>query len=74
MNHDKYSSLRFMYVDNEFRGMGINKMITDHLIKWSKDQNINHAILHVYVENSKAIKAYEKAGFKKSRIEMNMEF
>ena len=72
--HNRYSSLRFMYVDSQFRGLGVNKSITDYLTSWSKGRNINHAILHVYSENSKAIKAYEKAGFKQSRIEMCLEF
>ncbi|WP_448550069.1 GNAT family N-acetyltransferase [Thalassotalea fusca] len=72
LKHAKHGYLGFMYVEPEFRGQGINKKILDKLIDWAKERNIRDFYLDVYAENSAAIKAYEKAGFKSSLIEMQL--
>lgn len=70
--HDYHSYLGFMYVDGNYRGQGVNKLILDSLKQWSKDNDITYFSLDVYAENKAAIKAYEKVGFKNSLIEMTM--
>lgn len=70
--HDRYGSLRFMYVDPSYRGKGLNRLVIDYLTDWCKSRGLDHVILHVYTENESAIKAYEKLGLKKSMIEMTM--
>lgn len=62
----KYSSFRFMYVKEEYRNKGLNKMILNGLIEWSDSKNIKEIKLNVYDENIPALKAYLKAGFKKN--------
>ncbi len=52
-----------MYVKPEYRGKGINKLILEELINWSKDRGISEIRLEVYYDNEPAVKAYEKAGF-----------
>lgn len=72
LKHNKHSYLGFMYVDPEFRGLGVNKLIMDDLIKWSKEQGILDFYLDVYDGNDAAIRAYEKVGFSKSLVEMKI--
>ena len=72
LQHSKHSYLGFMYVEPEFRGLGINKLIMENLMTWSKEQGILDFYLDVYDENSAAIRAYEKVGFSKSLVEMKI--
>lgn len=69
---DKYSSFRFMFVKEAHRNKGLNKMILDGLIEWSDSKNIKEIKLHVYDENTPAVNAYLKAGFKKIMVEMHL--
>jgi GNAT superfamily N-acetyltransferase len=70
--HDKHAYLGFMYVEPGVRGQGINKMIIESLISWSKDKGVNDFYLQVYVGNQAAIRAYEKVGFTAELIEMKL--
>lgn len=59
----RYAYLGFMYVDPEYRGRGINRLILDDLIAWAKGKEISEVRLDVYSENKSAVRAYEKTGF-----------
>lgn len=72
LKHNKHSYLGFMYVDQEYRGLGINKLIMESLINWSKKQGVLDFYLDVYDGNDAAIRAYEKVGFSKSLVEMKI--
>jgi len=72
LNHSVHSYLGFMYVEPEYRGLGINKMIIDELIIWTKSQGILDVYLDVYEDNKAAVRAYEKVGFSKSLVEMKL--
>lgn len=63
--HEVFGYLGFMFVSPEFRGKGINGLLLDELKKWILSQGITEVRLQVYSENDAAVKAYEKAGFKK---------
>ncbi len=71
--HDVHSYLGFMYVNPQYRGLGINGRIIDRLIQWSNSQGISDCYLDVYEQNEAAVRAYEKAGFIKSMMEMKLE-
>ncbi|SNQ44173.1 GNAT family N-acetyltransferase [Cellulophaga lytica] len=73
LKHNNYAYLGFMYIDPKYRGKGINKNIIDFLFKWIKEQNTTEVRLDVYSENTAALRAYEKAGFKKHLVNMRME-
>ena len=60
----------FIYVKEEYRGRGINKLIFEAIFNWFRTKNIIEVKLTVYEENPSAIRAYEKLGFKKNLIEM----
>lgn len=70
--HDKHAYLGFMYVEPEFRGQGINRMIIESLISWGRGQGVNDFYLDVYTENGAAIRAYEKVGFTPVMVEMKL--
>jgi len=72
LNHAKHSYLGFMYVESKYRGLGINKLIMENLIDWSKERDVFDLYLDVYDGNEAAIRAYEKVGFEKSLIEMKI--
>lgn len=59
-----------MYVVPEHRGKGVNKGIIDALESWSASRGVAQMVLEVYLENTAAIRAYEKAGYATSLIEM----
>ena len=72
LDHQYYGYLGFMYTKSEYRGKGINKMIVDFLVDWCKTSGLNEVRLTVYEDNLPAVKAYEKAGFKKHLCEMRI--
>lgn len=72
LDHEFYSYLGFMYTRPECRGKGVNKLVVEKLRQWSVSKGLNEIRLTVYDENTAAIKAYEKVGFKKHIIEMRL--
>lgn len=68
----QYAYLGFMYVDPAHRGKGVNKLIVGGLKAWASSQGIVEIRLDVYDENGAAVKAYEKAGFRKLLVEMRL--
>ena len=68
-----YAYLGFMFVKPAFRESGINKKILTGLINWARSKNLNEVRLQVYQENTAAINAYLKSGFKPNLLEMRLE-
>ncbi|TAI46787.1 GNAT family N-acetyltransferase [Flagellimonas allohymeniacidonis] len=73
LDHEYYAYLGFMYTHPDFRGMGVNAMIVEELKNWSEKKGLTEIRLTVYDDNTPAIKAYEKVGFKKHIIEMRLD-
>jgi len=73
LKHAKQGYLGFMFVPEEHRGKGLNKLILKALMQWCKARGIFEIRLDVYEDNPPAIKAYEKAGFKKHLINMRLD-
>ena len=73
LKHNKQGYLGFMFVPEEHRGQGFNKLIMNALLKWCKSKEVHEIRLDVYDENPSAIRAYEKAGFKKHMITMRRD-
>ena len=70
--HDQHAYLGFMYVERDARGQGVNKMLIESLISWSKEKGVYDFYLDVYTENQAAIRAYEKVGFTPLMVEMKL--
>lgn len=73
LKHTEQGYLGFMYVSENHRGKQLNKLVIDALLTWCKNKNVFEIRLDVYQDNLPAIKAYEKAGFKKHMINMRLD-
>jgi len=73
LDHEEYAYLGFMYTVPEYRGRGVNQKIVDRLKQWAISKGLREIRLTVYSDNVPAIKAYEKAGFKKHLINMRLD-
>ncbi|GLX77813.1 hypothetical protein tinsulaeT_11530 [Thalassotalea insulae] len=73
VSYNFYSYLGFMYVDPEFRGHGVNQQLIKHLADWSSEQGVTMMHLDVFADNLPAIRAYQKAGFSASLLEMRCD-
>ncbi|SHN43924.1 GNAT family N-acetyltransferase [Chitinophaga sp. CF418] len=73
LKYEEYAHLGFMYVMPEYRGMGLNQQLITALKQWVLSKGIREVRLEVYEENAAAVKAYEKAGFKKLLSTMRCE-
>jgi len=69
---DKHCYIGFIYVKPEFRGHGLSRRIVQTLTDWAKLQGVSHFLLDVYSDNSGAIRAYEKFGFKSRSVSMEL--
>ncbi|TYA69951.1 GNAT family N-acetyltransferase [Seonamhaeicola marinus] len=72
LKHIQQGYLGFMFVDKTHRGKRLNQHIINALLNWCRARQIDEIRLHVYQDNLPAIKAYEKAGFKKHMINMRL--
>ncbi len=72
LKHERMGYLGFMFVPEEHRGKGLNGLIVEKLIDWCRKRGLNEIRLDVYTVNDPAIRAYEKAGFKKHLITMRL--
>lgn len=70
--HDQHGYLGLMFVAPGYRGLGIVRTIIEHLLTWARSKGIKDFYLDVYAENSPAVRAYEKFGFKPNMIEMTL--
>lgn len=72
LNHRNHGYLGFMYVAEEYRGLGLNKMVLQDLVSWGQQRGVTDFYLDVYAENDSAVRAYEKFGFRGSLLEMKL--
>lgn len=70
LDHERYAHLGFMFVKSEHRGKGINGEIILVLEKWIENKGVNEIRLEVYAENTNALSAYTKKGFKPHMLSM----
>ena len=59
-----------MFVEEEFRGNKIGKMLVDRLCEWFKEKKVGDIRLKVLKKNIKAISLYQRAGFEEFIVEM----
>ena len=70
LSHPQQAYLGFMYVVPQHRGKGINSMVLAALKQWAQRKDVTELRLEVYVANTIAVKAYEKAGFSGYLLQM----
>ena len=71
---EQHCYLGFIYVKPDFRGQGLSRRIVEALSEWAMGQGVSHFLLDVYSDNSGAIRAYEKFGFKPRSTSMELMF
>ena len=72
LTHQYHSFLGFMYVEQDCRGQGVNKLVIDELKAWSREKGMTVCCLTVFDKNESALKAYQKIGFRNEIIEMRI--
>lgn len=72
LDHDAYAYLGLMYTHPDFRGRGVNGLIVADLKAWAVSRGLYEMRLTVYYENEPALRAYEKAGFRRHLVEMRL--
>lgn len=70
---DKYGYIGFIYVDPDHRGKALSQQVIGRLCDWAKAQEITDIRLEVFADNTPAVKAYEKLGFKPNLVEMCLD-
>ena len=71
-NMKYYGRINTVFVNDEYRGMGISTKLKDEAFKWFKRKNITRVSLNVFPDNKQAIDAYNKWGLSLSLLEMRM--
>lgn len=69
---EKYGYIGFIYVDPDHRGKALSQQVIKRLCEWAKAQDITDIRLEVFADNTPAVKAYEKLGFKANLVEMTL--
>lgn len=58
-----YGEIKRMYVRPHFRGLGLAKLILDHLASYARDRGVTLLRLETGIYQHEAIGLYERAGF-----------
>jgi GNAT superfamily N-acetyltransferase len=72
LDPELYCYLGFIYVEPQSRGHGLSTKILDSLTDWARSLGVKYFCLDVYSENSGAIRAYQKYGFKPLTVKMEL--
>jgi len=72
LRHTREAYLGLMFVEPAWRGRGVNARLLSALAQWCREQDVSELRLDVYAENASAVRAYHKAGFSPSMVEMRM--
>lgn len=70
---DVVTQLDAMFVDEEYRKLGIGNALIDEFKKWSKQKNAKYIELKVCNNNEDAISLYKKNGFENVKTIMSLE-
>lgn len=59
----EYGEVKRMYVRPKYRGLGLGKLMLDHLAEYARDSQISTLRLETGIYQTEAIKLYERYGF-----------
>jgi ribosomal protein S18 acetylase RimI-like enzyme len=63
----EYGEIKRMFVRPQFRGLGLARLMLDHLETYAREHNIHVLRLETGIHQTAAIRLYEKAGFQEIR-------
>ncbi len=61
----EYAEVKRMYVRSEFRGLGLGRLMLNHLADYSRQQGITILRLETGIHQTEAIGLYERFGFQR---------
>lgn len=61
----EYGEVKRMYVRPQFRGLGLAKLMVEHLAAYARQHNIHLLRLETGIHQKEAIALYERMGFQK---------
>ncbi len=61
----EYGEVKRMYVRPQFRGLGLGKLMLNHLAECAQDQGVGLLRLETGIHQHAAIALYERAGFRR---------
>ena len=70
LRHPREAYMGLMFVEPAWRGQGVNAQLLAALKAWCRGQAVSELRLDVYADNAAAVRAYRKAGFRPSMLEM----
>lgn len=70
---DIVTQLDAMFVENNYRNLGVGNALIDEFKKWSKQQGAKYIQLKVCNKNDNAISLYKKNGFESAKTIMLLE-
>ncbi len=70
LRHAREAYMGLMFVEPAWRGQGVNTQLLTALKAWCREQGVSELRLDVYADNTSAVRAYRKAGFRPSMVEM----
>jgi len=59
----EYGEIKRMYVRPQFRGLGLAKLMLDHLAAYARERNVHLLRLETGIHQKEAIALYERMGF-----------
>jgi putative acetyltransferase len=60
----EYGEIKRMYIRPQFRGLGLAKLMLDHLANYARDHGVPLLRLETGIHQHEAIGLYERAGFR----------
>jgi putative acetyltransferase len=62
-----YGEIKRMWVRPQYRGLGLGKLMLDHLVEYARQQGVGIVRLETGIHQREAIGLYEQAGFQRIR-------
>lgn len=60
-----YAELKRMYIRPQYRGLGLGKLMLNHLADYARQRGVNRLRLETGIHQAEAIGLYEKFGFQR---------
>lgn len=62
---DEFGEIKRMYVRPQFRGLGLGRLMLDHLVEHSRQRGVDVVRLETGIHQKEAISLYERSGFQR---------
>ena len=69
IKRDDHYELSKMAVTEKYQGLGIGALLMEHIIQWTKAEEIPYLLLYSHSKLTRALKLYEKFGFQRTTID-----